>query len=520
VLFLLWGAGATSGSERRSAVPRTPPTISQTWSLPGADLGNDRDAGGPINASNVANLGVAWTHRLPGSPASDAYATTPVFANGVMYTQNLDSNVQAIDVASGALLWARNYNLPSNGPNGVSIVNGTVYGATDNAAFALRASNGKQLWIKKLTATAQEAIDMAPGYDDGTLYISTVVPANHSDASIGHNQAVLWALNARTGATKWKWDEVPSTLWSTRHGTLNSGGGQWNPPSFDSHGDIYVGVANPGPWPGTPAYPFGSSRPGPDLYTDSIVKLDPSNGKPIWHYQLTPHDIYDWDLQNSPILATVRGRQIVIDGGKAGILIAVDARTGKLLWQRPVGVHDGHTNDGLLTEYGPSAKVHLPETVEPGQLGGIESELASNGTTVYAAVNNQAEVITGQGAGGVRIPGGSDHGTGDLVAVDEATGKVEWDVNLPASPYGAATLVNDVVFTTTINGTLYAFDARTGKRLWQTALSAGTIAPIGISGDTLIAAPTLALAASERPQLVAFRLRLTGKLRPTARPGS
>ncbi len=103
---------------------------------------------------------------------------------------------------------------------------------------------------------------------------------------------------------------------------LNSGGGLWDPPSFDAQGNLCSGIANPGPigetgWP--KGYPWGTSRPGPDLYTDSVVKLSPA-GKLLWYYQLTPHDLYDWDLQNSPLLTTANGQAVVIDGGKGGIL--------------------------------------------------------------------------------------------------------------------------------------------------------------------------------------------------------
>ena len=81
-----------------------------------------------------------------------------------------------------------------------------------------------------------------------------------------------------------------------------------------------------------------------------VLAVGPAQA-PVWYYQLSPHDLYDWDLQDPPVLTTANGRPVVIDGGKAGILIELDAQTGKLLWQLPVGGHDGHGNDGLLTEH-------------------------------------------------------------------------------------------------------------------------------------------------------------------------
>jgi alcohol dehydrogenase (cytochrome c) len=168
---------------------------------------------------------------------------------------------------------------------------------------------------------------MTPGYNHGTVYVSTV-PVNPTVGEyLGGGKATLWALNAATGAPEWSWDEVQD-LWGRP--SVNSGGGQWYAPSFDAQGNVYIGVANPAPLFGTKTYPLGSSRPGPDLYTDSVVKLSP-HGKLLWYYQLTPHDLYDWDLQNNPVLTTANGQPVVVDGGKAGILFELDAKTGQLL---------------------------------------------------------------------------------------------------------------------------------------------------------------------------------------------
>jgi outer membrane protein assembly factor BamB len=509
LLVTACGGGSGSGSGGVTSAPAST-NLSAGWGLPGADLQNSRAVGGPIDSSTVSKLGVAWTVPIAASGAFGGYATTPVVVNGVVYTQDLASNVEAIDFKTGKVLWTHRYKSASVGPNGVNVANGTVYGATADSAFALSAATGKQLWIRKLTRNANEGIDMAPGYNNGTVYVSTV-PGTAKVFYAGDGQAILSALDASTGAVKWRWAEVPPNLWSRKHKNINSGGGQWNPPSFDSAGNLYVGVSNPAPFTGTPKFPWGSSRPGPDLYTNSIVKLDPSSGKPIWHYQLTPHDIYDWDLQNPPLLATVNGRQIVIDGGKAGIVVAVDAQTGKPIWKRPVGVHNGHDNDNLAAQRGDFSKLHIPETIEPGDLGGIESPLATNGKTVFAAVNNLPTTYKGQGLK-FAIFAPPSKGTGDFVAIDATTGKVKWDVKLKSSPYGAATIANDVVFTTTFDGTLHGFNVDTGKQIFSTKLSAGTNAPVAINDDTLITAGTLPGGRGQKALIIAYRLGATGKL--------
>jgi outer membrane protein assembly factor BamB len=501
-LFVVACGGSNTSSSNTTGVT--------AWNLPNADLQNTRNVGGPINRSNVSTLGVAWTVPITASGAFGGYSSTPVVSNGVMYAQDIDSNVQAIDLASGKVLWSHKYNSTSVGPNGLSVVDGTVYGATATSAFALNASSGEQLWIKKLTRNANEGIDMPPGIHDNTVYVSTV-PGNATKFYAGSGQAILWAMDASTGATKWKWPEVPANLWSAQHKHVNSGGGQWYPPTFDGQGHLYVGVANPAPFPGVKGLPWGSSRPGPDLYTDSIVKLDEQTGKIIWHYQLTPHDIYDYDLENSPILSEANGRQIVIDGGKAGILVAVDAQTGKPIWKREVGVHNGHQKDNIAALHGDFSRLHAPETIEPGDLGGIESQLASDGRTVFAAVNNLPSHYASSDGGLASVSfAPPESGTGDLVAVDEATGKVKWDKKLPSSPYGAATITNGVVFTTTFDGTLYAFNSDTGEELWHTSLNAGTNAPVAVFGDTVVTAGTIPASKGAKAQIIAYRLGVTG----------
>jgi alcohol dehydrogenase (cytochrome c) len=504
-----------------STAPSSPgPAVAAGWTLPGGNLANTRDVASTITSANVATLGVAWCVPVESTGAtraaglSNGYATTPVVVNGVVYTQDLESNVMAIRLATGKVLWTHNYNSLNGGPDGVNVVGGTVYAATDSAAVALSAATGKQLWSRTLIGNDHEGIDMAPGYNHGTVYVSTVPVNPNKGQYLGGAQATLWALNAATGAPQWSWDQVQN-LWGNPG--INSGGGLWDPPSFDAQGNIYLGIANPGPigqtgWP--KGYPWGTSRPGPDLYTDSVVKLSPQ-GKLLWYYQLTPHDLYDWDLQNSPVLTTAHGQPVVIDGGKAGILIELSAQTGKLLWKLPVGVHSGHENDGLITENAtPASPIPLPArfSLEPGVFGGVESQLATNGSTMFAAVNNLAVPMSVKGVteSSKAFEASIPKATGEMIAVNQDTGKIEWDDKLPSSPYGAATVTNNVVFTTTYNGHLYAFNATTGAILLNTPLSAGSNAPVAIDGDYVITGAAVPL--SGQALIIAYKLGAKGKL--------
>jgi alcohol dehydrogenase (cytochrome c) len=474
------------------------------WPLPGADLQNTRNVPGPITSANVGTLQQAWSVPIKAIGAFGSYASTPVVVAGIVYTQDIDSNVYAIDLATGKLLWYHEYNSPDAGPNGVTISGGVVYGATGKQAFALQAATGEELWSKTLTRNKSEGIDMAPGFDNGTVYISTV-PGNATHFAGANGSAILWAMDAKTGAVKWKWNETPANLWPSKAKSLNSGGGQWYPPSFDKAGDIYLGVANPQPVPGTKKYPFGSSRPGDNLYTDSIVKLDHKTGKLDWYYQLTPHDIDDWDLQNSPIVTTANGKGEVIGSGKSGIVVAVDQATGKLLWKTPVGKHNGHDHDGLLTLAQAKKKLKFPFTVWPGILGGVESQMAVDSTNVYATVNNIPSTYTSNLETGIKL-GDITKGTGVEVALNKATGKTAWFHRFDQSPYGAASVTNDVLFTTTFGGTVWALSTKTGKALWHTQLAAGTNSTVAIAGNTVITAGSFPLTPTQVPSIVAYRL--------------
>ena len=252
-------------SKQGTAVTGTAPAATGRpaagWTLPDADLANTRDVASAITSTNVSKLGVAWTVPLtiPTAHTDGAYATTPVIVNGVVYAQDLDSNVLAISLATGKVLWKHDYNSPNGGPDGVTVAGGVVYAASNHAAVALNAATGAQLWSRTLIGNDHEGIDMTPGYNHGTVYVSTV-PVNPTVGEYsGRRPGILWALNAQTGTPEWSWDEVQN-LWG--NAGVNSGGGLWYAPSFDAQGNIYLGIDNPGPLYGTKAYPLGE-QPGP-----------------------------------------------------------------------------------------------------------------------------------------------------------------------------------------------------------------------------------------------------------------
>ena len=420
-----------------------------------------------------------------------------MIVNGVIYSQDLESNVQAVDLESGEVLWTKRYAAPDQGPNGVVVAEGLVFGATPQGAFALDQATGKEVWSTPLVTRSGESIDMAPGHHEGLVYISTV-PTTVNSTYPGGGVGTLWALEAKSGKKKWHFDTVPKDLWGDTK--VNSGGGLWQPPSFDEKGFMYFGTGNPAPYPGTPEKPWGSSRPGDNLFTNSMVKLDAATGKKQWHFQLTPHDIYDWDFQDPPLLINAGGNDLAVGAGKSGIVVALDAETGDPVWKRPVGIHNGHDRDGLYAMRGEYSKIK-PGEVYPGVLGGVIAPMATDGETIFVPVVNGSASISASGELG---QGGEM--TGELVAIEAASGKVKWSQEFGSAMFGAPTVINDVVFATSFEGSVYALDAADGGELWVETLPASINTSVSISGDTVIAPAGLAGAEGQTPEMVAYRL--------------
>jgi outer membrane protein assembly factor BamB len=466
---------------------------------PNGDLANTRNVGGPIKASTVNELEIAWTSPIEAESAFGSYASSPILSKGVIYSQDLASNVQAIEASSGDVLWTKKYELPDHGPNGVVVQEGKVFGATPTSAFALDQETGKQLWSVPLIRNEEEGIDMAPGYHDGIVYVSTV-PVNVGEFYGAGAVGIVWALDGKTGKKLWHFDTVPKDLWGKPD--VNSGGGLWYTPAFDEHGSMYLGVGNPAPFPGTEKEPWGSSRPGPNLYSDALVKLNAKTGKLEWYHQVTPHALYDWDFQNPPVLVDTGGKELVLGAGKSGIVAALDAKTGKPVWEKTVGKHNGHDDDGLLAMRGETSKLKPPYLVYPGSLGGVIAPMATDGKTVFIpVVNAPLEIVTQTER---QEPGPIG---GELVALDVKTGALKWKHEFPnAAAFGFTTVANDLVFATTSDGNVQAFNASTGRVAWQETLPSGTNAGVMVAGDMMIAPAGLASAEGQTPQLVAFRL--------------
>ena len=211
-------------------------------------------------------------------------------------------------------------------------------------------------------------------------------------------------------------------------------------------------------------------------------------------------------MQTSPISAIVGRVPVVIGAGKMGYVYEMNAETGKLIWKKPVGEHNGHDNDSLE-----ALKHHItlkaPYTILPGQLGGVLTNLALAGNSVYVGTLDLPLTYTSLNQPAPGAAAGAPRG--EVEALNLATGKVEWDAKVASLPLGAVTVSNDLVFTTLFNGfngTLLALNRQTGAMAYRRKLPTSANSPIAIAGHTVIvpAGGITGKGPSRNPQLVAY----------------
>jgi outer membrane protein assembly factor BamB len=437
---------------------------SHDWSLPNGDRGGTRAAhDAAIGAANVAHLRLAWSFRLPIEARESGVATaTPVAVGGVVYLQDMESDVFALRARDGRVVWRRLLHAGTPGPNGLSVDGGAVYGSTDTTVFALSSRTGATRWTERILHADESFVDVAPLAADGLVYTAT------TGYTVGSHGA-LYALDARDGSIRWRFDTIRGRF---AHPQDAGGGGVWQTPTL-ADGILYAGTANPLPWGGSRALPNGAAYAGPALWTDALVALDARTGTLRWYDQVTPHDVRDLDFQNPPIVAG----KLLIGSGKAGRVVAWDLHSHRRMWSAQVGLHRNDT--------GPLPRRAV--SVCPGLLGGVETPAAYAGGRVFVPVVDLCYAENATGAAAVSFgrvdPAG---GRGALVALDAATGRRLWERRLPSPPFGCATVSRDVVLTSTFDGRILAFATGDGRRLWQTRVRGGINACPAVAGRLLL----------------------------------
>ena len=528
--------GAPSGRQAPASATEAGPVIpdeltgaATNWPTAQGNLRATRAAvDSTIDSATLPDIGIAWCYPIDSSGQWGGITSNPIVIDDRIYIQDSACNVRAIDKASGGELWRTDFGEVIGGPNGIGIGYGILVVALGDShdVAGLEAATGRQLWRSRLSNNFGETVEIAPVIYDSTAYVSTNPTGSGEGQYRGGQKGILYALDVTTGETLWQWDTTTDNLWGQPR--TNSGGGVWYPVSIDEAGNLYFGVGNAGPWPGTAEFPNGSSRPQDDLYASSMVSLESTTGVLRWYIQARPRDLFDLDFQNTPVLATVpidgTDTPVAIGSGKAGLVIAANADTGEELWRVAVGRHQ---NDDLT-------EVPAGETVEvyPGTLGGILTPLAYAEGQVFVPILNSPGYYTADGTG--EGPGSLATSTGQLVALDAATGDEQWNVDLVTGAIAGAIVANDVVIIGGLDGIVRAYATADGSPVWQYQTGSGHNAPFAISGDYLfVPAGGPLIPSSETPdpaptpaiELIAFMVGATGigatpAATPDATPGA
>jgi len=456
----------------------------------GNNAWNDRESPSTaLTPATAANLQPAWDYRYPISGGGNE--TYPIEVGGVLYATDHKADVYALDATTGRLLWSYRptVHLLDGIPlinRGVAVASGRVYVLTaDDQLVALNAATGKVAFTITVAAESVGYFEsMAPIVANGRV----LVGSSGGDEGV---RGFLAAYDAQSGSRLWKFYTVPErgTGWMPATGD-HGGGAVWTTPAFDPlSGHVYFGTGNP-----SPDY-FGATRPGPNPYTDSVVRLAVNTGALSWYGQEVTHDLWDYDVASPPLLFPLGNQLAVGEAGKNGYWYEWNAETGKPLTAPLAFVKEDHqppTASGTKVwpgsdggaNYGPSAyDVHTHEAFIAG-INGPE--------TLYGKASTHAGYRLDLGTGQNPAPTGAWSGT--ITAVDVRSGTIVWQRHLPTPAIGGVTATaGGVVLYGAEDGTLVALSASTGQTVW----TAKTGAPIGsapivytVHGATYVAVAT------------------------------
>ncbi|WCO68947.1 PQQ-binding-like beta-propeller repeat protein [Iamia majanohamensis] len=464
------------------------------WAVANGDLLSQRaQVDSAITSDTVDDLELQWAYDVPGEAQFGTLTTTPLVSGDTVYVGDLTTKVHAVDRATGEQRFVVGDDAAIFGPTGVGLGYGQLYGTKGNDSgrgsvlVAYDAVTGEEAWAVDLGANGSD-INVQPSAFGGLVFAST------GGYGAG-TRATIYAVDAETGTVVWDFPVIEDPdLWG--HPELNSGGGVWYPPAIDAErGIAYFGTGNPYPFPGAEGFPNGSSRPGDNRWTDSMLALDIETGELVWGHQAIAHDIFDRDaMVAARVDVELDGeeRALAISTGKLGVVHALDAETGEPLWETEVGIHE---NDELT-------EIDGPTRVYPGSLGGVQTPIAIADGTIYACVMNAPTQYAGpdETSFGFTVQLGTEDS--QMVAIDAATGEVEWDVDLPGDALGGATVAGDLLFTSTFAGEVLALDRATGETVWTYQAPGGINGWPAVAGDQLF----VPVGMGETPQLLAFGL--------------
>jgi alcohol dehydrogenase (cytochrome c) len=452
-----------------------------------------------INTSNVAGLKPVWDYKTGFEQGHEA---PPIVNGDTLFITTPKNELIAFQASTGKQLWKYQHDLSQVGlkticcdvvNRGVALYGNDVYMATlDNHVVALDARTGQVVWNKALQAAdAGYAMTLAP------LVVKGKVIVGVSGGEYGA-RGFIAALDASTGSQVWKQYTIPAPnepggkTWPK--GAYKTGGGAaWLTGSYDAETDtLFWGVGNPGPW-------LATLRPGDNLYTDSVIAMNPATGKIKWHYQYTPNDSWDYDGTNETVLTDIDYRgtrhKALVSASRNGWFYAIDRTSGKLIYAEKFatatsvsGFKDGKPQTDPAMRPGIDKQVFTcpsflggknwwPISVDPQTHLAYVPTLHTCMTMKGATVSYKAGLpFLGETFKVVADP--AFKGTwGAVQAIDVNTGKQVWN-HLSELPWngGMLSTAGGLLFSGSADGYLYAFDAKSGKVLWKSPqMSSGVI---------------------------------------------
>jgi alcohol dehydrogenase (cytochrome c) len=502
---------AQAVSSERLARARSEP---QNWlTYYGAYDGQRYSTLDQINIENVKGLKPAWVFQygtigLQATPATYSFEASPLVVDGVMYVAGWDGLVWAFDAATGELLWQYKHAIPLDAPlccgnvnRGVAVANGKVFVATANGhLLALDGVHGKRVWETVwCDVRAGESATLAP------LVVKNMVLVGSSGAEYGV-RGHIDAFNSETGKRIWRRYTVPkpgepgSETWDKSSSWSRGGGTAWITGSYDPELNlVYWGTGNPGP-------DFDDTeRPGRNLFTCSVLAFRPEDGNIKWHYQWTPHDVWDYDGVNENILFDMDGRKVLAHFDKNGYLFVLDRQTGQFVrasrfaqatWGNidpgngKVVVQKSPTREGVEIQPGPAGGKEWPHAAYSPRTGLLYVPVIE-ATGLFKSTRIEFREGLSYWGGEAKVVG--EH-WGAVKAIDPKSGNEVW-LAKNAHPMLASVLATagDVIFTGKPTGEAVAFNAKTGELLWQFQTGSGihsSPSTYSVNGKQYVAIPS------------------------------
>lgn len=455
-----------------------------------------------INSSNVGDMTLAWIYRASTSTGSGRFGAgggasgggenieikaTPIEVNGILYFA-IPDHAWAVDARNGRELWHYRWETKGGihiGNRGFGMYGDWLYFETpDNYLVCLNAKDGTERWHVEIA-------------DVNLEYFSTPAPViirNHVLVGTGGDSldvpGFLESRDPETGKVQWRWNTTPrkgeagAETWPNVDSMTHGGGMTWMPGTYDPELNLYyLGTGNPNP------VMAGQGRNGSNLWTCSIVALNPDTGKLVWYFQTSPHDTHDWDAVQTPVLidGVIDGkpRKLLAQANRNGYFFVLDRTNGKNLISEPY--MKINWSKGIDAKGEP-----IPDSEKQPKTDGTLVMPAAGGTTNWPPPSFDPETglfyvsttecyslfyltDTSEKPEGY---GGRDNGVwskSGISAIDYKTGKVKWQHQYPRTSghlSGLLTTAGKLLFAGDPFGNFIAYDPADGNILWHSKLSA------------------------------------------------